>query len=101
MSTKPGQLQAIARGRFHRVPIVNGTNHAEARLFAALDVVSGVPVSAANYETRISLLLGVSPAVAARVAAEYPLAAYSSPILAFSAVDTDAVDACPALKLDS
>lgn len=46
------------------------------------------------------MLLGVSPGVAARIAAEYPLAAYPSAILAFSAVDTDAVDACPALELD-
>jgi len=92
--------KAIARGRFKRVPIINGTNHDEARLFAAIDVLSGVPVTAANYEARISLLLSVSPAVAARVAAEYPFAAYPSPILAFSAVDTDAVDACPALELD-
>ena len=34
------------------------------------------------------------------IAAQYPLSAYPSPSVAFSALDTDAIFACPALNVD-
>ena len=45
-------------------------------------------------------MLGVSAARAAAIAAEYPLAAYPSPAVAFSALVADANFACPALQVD-
>jgi para-nitrobenzyl esterase len=91
---------AFATGDFNRVPIINGTNHDEWRLFVALSELEGNPVTAANYQPMISSTLGVPAAVAAVVAAEYPLTAYSSPSVALGAVGTDAIFACPALTID-
>jgi para-nitrobenzyl esterase len=92
---------ALAGGRFNRVPIVNGTNHDEARLAIAVSELQGAPVTEANYQAVIASTLGVSTAVAAVVATQYPLSAYPSPAVALGAVGTDAIFACPALQLDT
>jgi para-nitrobenzyl esterase len=92
---------ALASGQFNRVPIINGTNHDEARLFVAIYELQGAPVTAANYQAMIASTLGLSAAVAELVATQYPLSAYPSPALALSAVTTDAFFACPALELDT
>ena len=100
---------ALAAGRFTRVPILNGSNHDEERLF--LDglgfVVSGgtfvgpLPeVTSANYQQVIASALGVSDARAAAIAAEYPLDTFPTPSAAFSALVGDANFACTALQLD-
>jgi para-nitrobenzyl esterase len=91
---------AVASGQFNRVPIINGTTHDEVRLFTAFFELQGGPVTEANYQAVIASTLGVSADVAAVVATQYPLSAYPSPAVAFSAVGTDALHACPALKLD-
>jgi para-nitrobenzyl esterase len=100
---------ALAAGRFTRVPILNGSNHDEERLF--LDglgfVVSGgtfvgpLPeVAPANYQQVIASTLGVSDARAAAIAAEYPLDTFPTPSAAFSALVGDANFACTALQVD-
>ncbi len=91
---------AFATGNFNRVPIINGTNHDEWRLFVAISELEGNPVTEANYQSMISSTLGVPAAVAAIIAAEYPLTAFSSPSVALGAVGTDAIFACPALTID-
>jgi para-nitrobenzyl esterase len=91
---------AFASGQFNRVPIINGTTHDEARLFTAVAELQGESVTEANYEAVIASTLAVPGDVAAVVAAEYPVSAYSSPAVALSAVSTDAILACPALELD-
>jgi para-nitrobenzyl esterase len=91
---------AFATGDFNRVPIINGTNHDEWRLFVALSELEGNPVTAANYQPMISATLGVPAAVAAVIAARYPLAAFPSPSVALGAVGTDAIFACPAVAVD-
>ena len=92
---------ALASGQFNRVPVVNGTNRDERRLFVAQEPLDGAPpVTAANYQASIAALLGVSAATAAIIAAQYPLSAYSSPPVALGAVGTDEVFACPALAVD-
>jgi para-nitrobenzyl esterase len=91
---------AFAAGDFNRVPIINGTNHDEWRLFVALSALEGNPVTAANYQSMISATLGVPAAAAAVIAAQYPLSAYASPSVALGAVGTDAIFACPALTID-
>ncbi len=101
---------ALAAGRFARVPILNGINHDEERLFVdGLGVtVSGgtfvpipeLPVTAENYQPNIAFVLGVSDARAAEIAAEYPLDAYPTPSAALSALVGDANFACTALQVD-
>src|SRR5215472_2357971 len=91
---------AFATGNFNRVPIINGTNHDEWRLFVALSELEGNPVTAANYQSQISATLGVPAPVAAIIAARYPLTAFPSPSVALGAVGTDAIFACPALTID-
>jgi para-nitrobenzyl esterase len=87
-------------GQFNRVPIVNGSNHDEWRLFVGANELRGSVVTAANYQAMIAQTARVTPAVAATVAARYPLTAFASPALALSAVGTDAIFACSALTLD-
>jgi para-nitrobenzyl esterase len=91
---------AFATGDFNRVPIINGTNHDEWRLFVALSELAGSPVTASNYQSMISSTLGVPATAAAVIAAQYPLTAYPSPSVALGAVGTDAIFACPALTID-
>ncbi|HYS07952.1 MAG TPA: carboxylesterase/lipase family protein [Myxococcales bacterium] len=96
----PQTIQAaFTSGSFNRVPVIEGSNHDEWRLFVALniDLVSG-PLTAARYVGAIAATLGVPPGTAAALASFYPLAAYPSPDLALSALGTDAIFACNARK---
>jgi para-nitrobenzyl esterase len=93
---------SISNGRFSRVPVLMGTNRDEWRLFVALgEIISKTPVTAANYQAEIAATLGVSATVAAQVAAQYPVASFSSPPVALGAVGTDAIFACPSLGVES
>ncbi len=100
---------ALAAGRFARVPVLNGTNHDEERIFVSigLTVSQGTdvlipeqPVTTDNYQIDIAAALGVPAARAAAIAAEYPPAAYPSPPVALSTLVGDASFACPALQID-
>jgi para-nitrobenzyl esterase len=100
---------ALAAGRFAHVPILNGTNHDEERLFVSIGLtvsqgtdvrIPGGTVTAGSYQSDIAAALGVSAGRAGAIAAEYPLAAYPSPAVAFSALVGDASFACPALQID-
>jgi para-nitrobenzyl esterase len=103
---------ALAAGRFARVPVLNGITHDEQRVFVfglQLTVTGGffvpIPVpwdqiTAQNYQSVISAVLGVSAARAGAIAAEYPVGAYPLPAIAFSTLDSDAWWACPALQMD-
>jgi para-nitrobenzyl esterase len=88
---------AFTSGQFNRVPVVEGSNHDEWRLFVALtEVTTGTPLTAAGYVPAIQSTLGVPAATAAALAAAYPLSAFPSPSLALSALGTDAIFACNA-----
>jgi para-nitrobenzyl esterase len=90
---------ALQQGQFNRVPVVMGTNHDEWRLFVGLSRLEGGPVvTAANYLGEIQGTVGASPAVAAQIAARYPVTSFPSPAAALGAVGTDAIFACPSLK---
>jgi para-nitrobenzyl esterase len=101
---------ALAAGRFARVPIINGVNHDEQRVFVTalgVSVTRGTflaiperPITPENYQRNIAAVLGVSDARAGEIAAEYPVNAYPSPAIAFSTLDNDAWWACPALQMD-
>jgi len=102
---------ALAAGRFARVPVLDGTNHDEERIFVSFGrAISGgtnvaIPgdgtVTAGNYQTDIAAVLAVPAARAAAIAAQYPPADYPSAAVAFSTLVGDASFACPALQLDS
>jgi len=99
---------ALAAGQFARVPVLNGTNHDEERLFVDglhLTVSGGTfvpipyePVTTDNYQANIAAVLGVSAERAAAIAAEYPPGAY--PDAALSTLVSDTNFACPALQVD-
>ena len=99
---------ALAGGRFAHVPILNGSNHDEERLFIILGLaiiggnyVLAPPVTAENYQQLIASVLGVTDVRAAAIAAEYPLNAYASPTVAFSTLVGDSnFMACTALQTD-
>jgi para-nitrobenzyl esterase len=92
---------ALATGQFHHVPVIQGTNHDEWRLFAALDfdlLGHPIPNTEAGYEAALATLIG--PVAAPIVAAQYPLASFPSADIAFAAAGTDGAFACPALQAD-
>jgi para-nitrobenzyl esterase len=107
---------ALAAGRFAHVPILNGTNHDEERLFLVLGAFLGFPaltvsggtyvvvpepITPESYRRDIASVLSVTDARAAAIAAEYPVNSYGSPSLTFSALVGDANFACPALQMDA
>ena len=92
---------ALATGQFHHVPVIQGTNHDEWRLFTALDFdltpAGPIPNNEGAYEAALATLVG--PA-APLVALQYPLASFPSADIAFATAGTDAAFACPALGAD-
>ena len=101
---------ALAAGRFAHVPVLNGTNHDEERLFVKglmLTVSGGTfvpipdePINPDNYQANIAAVLGVSAGRAAAIAAEYPPAPYPMTDATLSTLVSDANFACPALQVD-
>ncbi len=90
---------AFASGRFNRVPVIEGSNHDEWRLFvASTEAETGTPLTAERYEAAIAATLGVSAATAHALALMYPLSAYASPSVALGALGTDAIFACNARR---
>jgi para-nitrobenzyl esterase len=88
---------AFSTGQFNHVPVIEGSNHDEWRLFVAqTEVATGTPLTAAGYIPAIQATLGVSAGLATFIASVYPLSAYSSPSVALGAVGTDAVFSCNA-----
>jgi para-nitrobenzyl esterase len=91
---------ALATGQFHRVPVIQGTNHDEWRLFTALDFdLTAGPIAdnEAAYEAALATLVGLA---APLVSAQYPLASFPSADIAFATAGTDGAFACPALGAD-
>ena len=92
---------ALASGQFNRVPLMNGTNHDEWRLFvgSGFDLAGG-PVTAATYVSAITATIG-NPAAAPDVATHYPVPAqFPTFDHAIGAVGTDVNYACPARFVD-
>jgi para-nitrobenzyl esterase len=79
--------QALADGRFHRVPVISGSTRDEHRLFVGLfRALAGQPVTARQYPTLLAEAFGDH---AGEVRARYPVSAYQSPSLAWATVLTD------------
>ena len=89
--------ESLASGRFARVPVLQGTDHDEEAAFTTVGLavtngqfVEATDITAENYQEKIASVLGVSTARAAEVAAEYPLADFTSPTQALSVLAGDA-----------
>jgi para-nitrobenzyl esterase len=85
--------QALREARFHRAPVLSGTTRDEHRLYVAF--LWDHPISPERYR---QLLNDAFAKHAEQVAARYPLSAYDSPALAWAAVTTDRIWACPTLS---
>jgi para-nitrobenzyl esterase len=91
-------IDAIRSGAFNRVPVIEGTNHDEYRLFVALFYdIRGMPVTATQYTTTLQTVFGARGPQALDL---YPLSGFASPSLALSTVITDAIFSCPARTAD-
>jgi para-nitrobenzyl esterase len=82
---------ALARGGFHRVPVITGTTRDESTLNA---VSLPRPFTDERYRALLAESYG---AQAQAIAAEYPSSRYVSPAQAWSTVATDRIWACPQL----
>jgi para-nitrobenzyl esterase len=91
---------AFSSGQFNRVPVIEGSNKDEWRLFVAqAEAASGAPLAPAAYIQGIAAHLGVPVATATAIAAAYPLSVYGgNPSIAIGAIGTDAVFACNARR---
>lgn len=88
--------RALEAGRFHRVPVVQGFNQDEMRLFLA-QTLAGYPIpDPAAYRARLER--SFDPPTARAVEAAYPVSAFASPAVAWATVLTDASFACPTLR---
>lgn len=96
-------LTAFAAGNFRRVPIIDGTNLNENRLFISLYELQGItkPYTADNYFSSGAALLGGGAAAEQSVQRLYPLSAFGIPNYAAAAITTDYGMACPAVILDA
>lgn len=84
--------RALREGRFHRVPVISGTTRDEGTLYVLL--LPDTPISPERYQELLDAAFGGQ---AGRVAVRYPPSAYDAPGVAWAAVTTDRVVACPAL----
>ncbi len=89
--------EAFATGHFNKVPVIDGSNRDEGRLFGYLRGFQAELLTAGGYEAEIGRLF---PANANAILAEYPAEAFDSPRLAYATVLTDGLFACPARALD-
>jgi para-nitrobenzyl esterase len=90
---------AFADGDYIHVPLLQGSNRDEGRFFVAFGFDAlGQPLTGAGYTALVQQDFG---AAAPLVLVHYPLSAYPSPDLAFSAIFTDEVFSCPALANDN
>ncbi|MEV4759608.1 carboxylesterase family protein [Micromonospora sp. NPDC049559] len=88
---------ALRAGAFRRVPVLSGSNLDEFRGFLGA-VDEWLPYTAEQYAAALDAAFGDQ---AGRVAAAYPVAAYADrPGLAWAAVATDRMWACPTLAGD-
>ncbi|MEV2255259.1 carboxylesterase family protein [Streptomyces sp. NPDC050147] len=79
--------QALAAGRFARVPVLHGSTHDEMSGLAGLDeAMTGKPLTAEGYAAKVTEIFKEK---APAVLAEYPASAHPSPGAALSAVLTD------------
>ncbi|MFG1923453.1 carboxylesterase/lipase family protein [Cryptosporangium sp. NPDC048952] len=87
---------AFTKGDFQDVPLLQGTNHDEGRLFVLSLGLQNV--GAAQYQTAVRRATG---SLAPQIIAKYPLSKYGTAGDALGAVITDATFSCPALRTNT
>jgi para-nitrobenzyl esterase len=112
--------EALISGQYNHVPVIEGTNHDEGRLFVALlfdlNAEAG-PLTAAGYPAAVQSVAAALVAaesglpsstnpsllnqlqvrdIAAQIEAEYPLHRFSSPDVALAAILSDGIFSCTA-----
>ncbi|CAM4193601.1 carboxylesterase/lipase family protein [Deinococcus marmoris] len=90
---------AFTTGQFNRVPVMNGTNHDEGRLFVSVASPNGKPISPVVYWGGTGLTVGAANTT--KVLRQYPYRNFGTPALAFATMFTDAVFSCPALRVNA
>ncbi|MFB6563787.1 carboxylesterase/lipase family protein [Streptomyces sp. NPDC056400] len=88
--------RALEAGRFHRVPVVQGTTQDEMRLFLAQTLAAYPIPDEVAYRARLELSFDAPTARA--VEADYPVSAFATPAVAWATVLTDASFVCPTLR---
>lgn len=92
-------FEAYANGAAARVPVLNGANQDEGRMFAFAQFDNnGTPLTAEQYPQVVRAVFGAEQGE--RVLRRYPLSDHASPTLAYAAAYGDYLFACPALRLD-
>jgi para-nitrobenzyl esterase len=90
-------LSAYQTGNFNKVPTIEGSNTDEYSLLSAarMDLVPSVgPITADNYQARVTALITPTGKTFAQVDAQYPLANYATPAEAYDSIATDFIFAC-------
>lgn len=92
----PRDASALETGAFNRVPIINGSNRDEGRLFAT-GVIQQLP-DEATYRKNLEIQFGDK---SSKVLAQYPVRNHDSIALAYAAYMTDWLFACPAFRANT
>lgn len=87
---------ALETGRFHRVPVMQGTTQDEMRIFVGQTLAAYPIADEAAYRVRLERSFGASTARA--VEARYPVSAYPTPAVAWATLLSDASFTCPTLR---
>lgn len=95
-SVIPTDASAFETGEFNKVPIINGSNRSEGRLFA-IGAIQQLPDEDA-YRKNLEIQFGDK---SLNVLAQYPVRHYDSIALAYAAYMTDWLFACPAFKANT
>jgi len=84
---------AFAQGKFQKVPVINGSNHDEYRLFTGLarGLENAPALTAKQY---VANVMGQFGAIAGKVLSAYPLKDFGVPDYAYDAIITDVAFAC-------
>ncbi len=89
---------AFETGRFAALPVIDGTNHDEGRIFLYTNRLKGKLFTQGSYE---KILGDAFQDVTPKVLAEYAAEAKRARRIAYADVVTDSTFACPALTLNS
>jgi para-nitrobenzyl esterase len=92
---KAQPMQAFNAGQFQRIPIIDGSNHDEYRLFVILDEVLGAaPYTPATLDSAVLAQFGNG--FGAQVLGQYPVPAYLDADVDFAALVADSTFSCGA-----